>query len=249
MTSATNANAAEFVARFEDAWKARLTRFVELFAEDGTLFQAGMERPISRVDIPAHQERTVALVQNMALTVHRWAARDDYVFIEWTTAGSFSESPSSGPAQAASPFAKASSPRRSPTSTPHPCAPSSTQPSQPATSPRPPSPQPALPNPSDLHRAARSQPRTGGPLLSSRPKRRDLSQRYLRALKPDRDTVPRPPRHDRRTSYLAPCPPALLPPTSYLLPSTPTLFMRPATCRPSRASLYLSTSRRKGRNA
>ena len=79
----------DLVRRFEEAWEDPGNKFVELFAPDGTLMQAGMEKPISREQIPAHQNITLALLPDMAVKVTRWAAQGDDVFIEWASSGTF----------------------------------------------------------------------------------------------------------------------------------------------------------------
>ena len=79
----------DFVQRFVEAWKEPRARFVELFAPEGTLLQAGMEKPITRDQIPAHQNVTLTLLPDMAVKVNRWATRGDDVFIEWSSTGTF----------------------------------------------------------------------------------------------------------------------------------------------------------------
>lgn len=83
----------DFVQRFADAWRQPRTKFVELFHPDGTLFQAGMEAPIGRDRIQAHQEITLALLPDMRVNPTRWAANGDDVFIEWTATGTFQDQP------------------------------------------------------------------------------------------------------------------------------------------------------------
>lgn len=89
----TTATRHPFVDRFEEAWREPLTKFVELFHASGTLLQAGMDRPLRRDEIPAHQQRTMALLADYSLQVDGWAARENDVFIEWTAKGVFRGKP------------------------------------------------------------------------------------------------------------------------------------------------------------
>ncbi len=84
---------ADFVQRFEEAWREPLTKFVELFAQDGVLFQSGMEKPIPRSEIVGHQARTLTLLPDMSVRVTRSAVDGDDVFIEWQAAGTFLDRP------------------------------------------------------------------------------------------------------------------------------------------------------------
>ena len=83
----------EFVQRFEDAWTEPKTRFVALFHPEGTLFQAGMDAPITREKIPAHQEATLSLLPDMHVVPTHWAESGDDVLIEWETGGTFQGRP------------------------------------------------------------------------------------------------------------------------------------------------------------
>jgi hypothetical protein len=77
------------LAPFQEAWREPRTKFVQLFHAKGTLFQAGMEHPITRDAIPRHQEIALALMPDLAIEVSRWAAGGDDVFIEWDASGTF----------------------------------------------------------------------------------------------------------------------------------------------------------------
>jgi uncharacterized protein (TIGR02246 family) len=82
-----------FVQRWEEAWREPSARFPTLFHEDGTLFQAGMERPIGRAEIGAHVAAHLASIPDFTVRARRWAASDDDLFIEWTARGTLPGSP------------------------------------------------------------------------------------------------------------------------------------------------------------
>jgi len=83
------AEANEFVDAFERAWQDPIGLFADLFHRDGTLFQQGMDRPIAKNEITAHVTAIRALMPDQGVTVNRWAARQNDVFIEWTTSATF----------------------------------------------------------------------------------------------------------------------------------------------------------------
>ncbi len=79
----------EFVRRFEEAWVDPATRFAELFHPEGTLYQQGMERPITKDEIPAHVAAILSLIPDQRIVAQRWAVNGDDVFIEWTASATF----------------------------------------------------------------------------------------------------------------------------------------------------------------
>ena len=83
----------EFVDRFEAAWREPLTRFAALFDDEGTLLQQGMERPITRDEIPTHLAHVRSLIPDQRIEVRRWAANGNDVFIEWRAAATFRGEP------------------------------------------------------------------------------------------------------------------------------------------------------------
>ena len=76
-----------FVQRFQEAWRSPRGRFVELFHADGRLLQQGMERFLTRNEIPEHIEGTLKLMPDIAQKIKLWVASGDHVFIEWTGLG------------------------------------------------------------------------------------------------------------------------------------------------------------------
>ena len=79
----------DFVQRFEEAWRDPVNKFVELFATEGTLLQSGMDKPLIRDEIPAHQARTSTLLPDISVCVTRSAINGSDVFIEWESSGTF----------------------------------------------------------------------------------------------------------------------------------------------------------------
>lgn len=56
--------------------------YLPLFHPDATLFDSGMERPITVAEIPEHIEAILRLVPDFRMTPERWRVRDATVFIE-----------------------------------------------------------------------------------------------------------------------------------------------------------------------
>jgi ketosteroid isomerase-like protein len=78
-------DAERFVSRFSEMWKApEPDAFAALWHEDGELLHPGMESPISSAEIPDYVRKLKAAAPDISLRVHRWAAADDFVLIEWT---------------------------------------------------------------------------------------------------------------------------------------------------------------------
>lgn len=61
--------------------------YLELFAEDGTLFDEGMERPLTRAEIPRHIEELLAVVRDFRMVPERSRQRGARLFVEaWNRA-------------------------------------------------------------------------------------------------------------------------------------------------------------------
>jgi ketosteroid isomerase-like protein len=56
--------------------------YLALFHPDATLFDDGMERPLTVDEIPAHIEGVLAMAPGFRMTPERWRARDAAVFVE-----------------------------------------------------------------------------------------------------------------------------------------------------------------------
>ena len=93
-----------FVQRWEDAWREPPTRFPALFHPEGTLFQAGMERPIGREAIGMRVTARLALIPDFRVRARRWASTDEDVFIEWTASGTVAGAPAPSELHGASRF-------------------------------------------------------------------------------------------------------------------------------------------------
>jgi uncharacterized protein (TIGR02246 family) len=82
-----------FVKQFEAAWRDPVARFANLFHADGTLYQQGMERPITKDEISSHVARVLSLIPDQRIEVKRWAVNGEDVFIEWTASATFGDKP------------------------------------------------------------------------------------------------------------------------------------------------------------
>jgi ketosteroid isomerase-like protein len=92
-------DAAEFVERFETAWsKSNADALGELLTDDVVLIQPGM--PSIKGKEQAHKtfSRLFRLIPDLHVVVHRWAAGDDVLFIEFTLVGTFGGGEVSWPA-------------------------------------------------------------------------------------------------------------------------------------------------------
>jgi hypothetical protein len=56
--------------------------YLALFHPDATLFDDGMERPLTVDEIPAHIEGVLAMAPGFRMTPERWRARDAALFVE-----------------------------------------------------------------------------------------------------------------------------------------------------------------------
>jgi ketosteroid isomerase-like protein len=96
---AVDAGPAEFVERFQHAWRqCSADALLDLLTDDVVLRQPSMPDIVGK---PAAREaftRLFRAIPDLKATVHRWAAQDDVVFIEFTLSGEFGGRPLSWPA-------------------------------------------------------------------------------------------------------------------------------------------------------
>jgi hypothetical protein len=59
-----------------------VARYLALFHPDATLFDSGMERPITVPEIPEHIEAILKLAPDFRMTPQRWRLRDATIFVE-----------------------------------------------------------------------------------------------------------------------------------------------------------------------
>ncbi len=59
-----------------------VARYLALFHPDATLFDSGMERPITVPEIPEHIEAILKLAADFRMTPERWRLRDATIFVE-----------------------------------------------------------------------------------------------------------------------------------------------------------------------
>jgi len=82
--------AAEFVERFETAWsKSSAPALNELLDDDVVLIQPGMRAIKGKKAAEESFSKLFGLIPDLHVRVHRWAARDDLLFIEFTLVGTF----------------------------------------------------------------------------------------------------------------------------------------------------------------
>jgi ketosteroid isomerase-like protein len=96
---AVDADPAEFVERFQDAWRqCSADALLEVLTDDVVLRQPSMPDVVGKA--AAHQAftRLFRAIPDLTATVHRWSARGDVVFIEFTLSGEFGGRPLSWPA-------------------------------------------------------------------------------------------------------------------------------------------------------
>lgn len=90
----TNADAAEFVARFEKWWAAPDPRVLgALLAPDIVLEQPIVARTTDLAGAQRSFTRILAAIPDLRVTVHHWAAEGDVVIIEFTLAGTLGGRP------------------------------------------------------------------------------------------------------------------------------------------------------------
>lgn len=90
--AAADADPQEFLSRFTEMWKDPTPQeFADLFSEDGELLHPTMDEPIARDEIPEYVAQITSVSPDISLSVDRWAARGNSVFIEWTITGSYAD--------------------------------------------------------------------------------------------------------------------------------------------------------------
>lgn len=57
-------------------------RYVALFDPEGTVYDSGMERPLRVAEMAPHMEGILTLMPDLRITVSRWRARTDTVFLD-----------------------------------------------------------------------------------------------------------------------------------------------------------------------
>src|SRR2546421_10761896 len=82
------ARAADFVSRFEEAFRARsASALAGLCHDDCEVHYPTSNRPLNRADLEAYWSTTLALAPDVKSTVVNWASKGDVVFIEWEATG------------------------------------------------------------------------------------------------------------------------------------------------------------------
>jgi limonene-1,2-epoxide hydrolase len=82
--------AAVFVRRFESAWAtSEVEALLELLTDDVVLIQPGIASTRGKEAARKVFTRLFRLIPDLHVEVHRWAARDEVVFIEFTLVGTF----------------------------------------------------------------------------------------------------------------------------------------------------------------
>jgi ketosteroid isomerase-like protein len=98
-TTEPSTDAAEFVGRFETAWsKSDEEALGELLADDVVLIQPAMPAIQGKREAEESFSKLFGLIPDLHVRVHRWAARDDLLFIEFTLVGTFGGDEVSWPA-------------------------------------------------------------------------------------------------------------------------------------------------------
>jgi ketosteroid isomerase-like protein len=80
--------ASDFVDRFASAWgRSDLEGLMALLADDVVLIQPMMQTVTGKAACREEFSRLFGFIPDLRARVHRWAARDDVVFIEFTLEG------------------------------------------------------------------------------------------------------------------------------------------------------------------
>ena len=107
-----DAEAAAFVKRFESAWAtSRVEALLELLTDDVALIQPGMPSTHGKEAARELFRRLLRLIPDLHVEVHRWAARDEVLFISSRWSARSAPAKSAGPRSIASCCARASAPR------------------------------------------------------------------------------------------------------------------------------------------
>ena len=89
-----DAGPAEFVERFQHAWRqCSADALLELLTDDVVLRQPSMPDIAGKAAAREAFTRLFRAIPDLKATVHRWAAQDDVVFIEFTLSGEFGGRP------------------------------------------------------------------------------------------------------------------------------------------------------------
>jgi ketosteroid isomerase-like protein len=98
-TDPAQAEAAEFVEKFAAAWRGgELEEFAALWTDDVVLVQPMTPGTVGKAAAREAFARLFRLLPDLRATVYRWAARDGFVFIEFTLSGTFGGGEVSWPA-------------------------------------------------------------------------------------------------------------------------------------------------------
>src|SRR5687767_10248033 len=85
-----SSEASLFVDRFETQWaKSNAGALAELLADDVVLIQPGMPSTRGKQEAIAVFSRLFKLIPDLHVRVHRWAAHQEVVFIEFSLIGTF----------------------------------------------------------------------------------------------------------------------------------------------------------------
>ena len=75
-----------FVCQFVAAWaRADSGGFAELWLADGVFVHPTVGSPLSGSEVPRWSERIKAALPDLTFRADEWAARDDLVFLQWTS--------------------------------------------------------------------------------------------------------------------------------------------------------------------
>jgi limonene-1,2-epoxide hydrolase len=88
--AASDETAAEFVERFERAWStSNVEELMALLTDDVVLIQPGVPSTTGKAEARKQFSRLLRMIPDLHVAVHRWAARDETVFIEFDLVGTF----------------------------------------------------------------------------------------------------------------------------------------------------------------
>jgi limonene-1,2-epoxide hydrolase len=83
-------SAAQFVDRFEQAWStSNVDALMELLTDDVVLVQPGVPSTTGKAAARDQFSRLLRMIPDLHVVVHRWAAREETVFIEFELVGTF----------------------------------------------------------------------------------------------------------------------------------------------------------------
>lgn len=91
--------AAEFVRQFDKAWStSSVDALMALLTDDVVLIQPGVPSTAGKAAARREFSRLLRMIPDLHVSVHRWAARDETVFIEFSLVGTFGDRELSWPA-------------------------------------------------------------------------------------------------------------------------------------------------------